>query len=204
MQNVMLTFPRALVPISRATVRPLLGTVMPRNLPGRSLIAQFLIGLTDTVTITGHEADPDLADVLRECAAGLIRQRLGLPNGITPRTRRLLHAECIRAVIRRQLGNPAHGPDQIAKAASISPRYLHKLFQDAELTPMQLVKRLRLEECRRDLEDPALAMTPIKNLIYAHGYLRPDQFARDFRQLFGVSATQVRQAAIQRPSSSER
>src|SRR5262249_54411470 len=39
---VMLTFPRALVPIDRAMVRPLVGTVMPRNLPGRSLVAQFL------------------------------------------------------------------------------------------------------------------------------------------------------------------
>lgn len=200
MHNVMLTFPRALVPVSRATVRPLLGTVMPRNLPGRSLIAQLLIGLTDPVTTAEHEATPDLAGVLRECVTGLIRQRLGLPNGITPRTRQLLHAECIRAVIRRELGNPALGPDQIAKAAHISPRYLHKLFQDAELTPMQLVKRLRLEACRRDLEDPALAMTPVKDIISVHGYLRPDQFARDFRQLFGVPPRQVRQSASERQS----
>ena len=203
MQIVMLTFPRALVPITRATVRPLVGTVIPRNLPGRSLIAQFLIGLTDTAITAELEADPDLADVLRECTVGLIRQRLDQPNGITPTTRRLLRTACIRAIIRRHLGNPALNPDQIAKAANISPRYLHKLFQDTELTPMQLVKRLRLEACRRNLQDPTLTMTPIKDIISAHGYLRPDQFARDFKQLFGVSAKQVRQLASQRPSRSE-
>jgi AraC-like DNA-binding protein len=91
-------------------------------------------------------------------------------------------------------------PNGIAEAAHISPRYLHQLFQGAELTPMQLLKRLRLQECHRSLQDPALAMTPIKDVIAAHGYLRLDQFARDFKELFGVSATQLRRLASQRPT----
>jgi AraC-binding-like domain len=85
MQTVMLTFPRALVPVTRAAIRPLTGTVMPRNLPGRSLIARFLISLARTAA--GHQADPDLAGTLRECVTGLICERLGQPGGITPRTR---------------------------------------------------------------------------------------------------------------------
>jgi AraC-like DNA-binding protein len=192
---VMLTFPRALVPIASAKVRPLIGTLIPRSMPGRSVIAQFLIGLTDTAEPT---ADPDLAHVLYECTVGLLRQRLGHPDGITPRIRRLLHTAHIRDIIRRQLSNPLLDPNGIAKAANISPRYLHQLFQGADLTPMQLLKRLRLQECHRSLQDPALAMTPVRNVIAAHGYLRPDQFARDFKQLFGVSPTQVRKLASQR------
>src|SRR5262249_51379880 len=47
MRVIMLTFPRALVPIDRAAIRPLVGTVMPRNSPGRGLVAQFLVGLTE-------------------------------------------------------------------------------------------------------------------------------------------------------------
>ncbi|MGH3927628.1 MAG: helix-turn-helix transcriptional regulator, partial [Pseudonocardiaceae bacterium] len=171
--------------------------LMPRSMPGRSLIAQFLIGLSDTAELT---ADPDLAQVLYECTVGLLRQRLGLPDGITPRTRRLLYMAHIRDIIRRHLGNPMLDPNWIAEAANISPRYLHQLFQGAELTPMQLLKRLRLQACNRSLQDPALAMTPIKDVIAAHGYVRPDQFARDFKQLFGVSATQVRRLASQRPT----
>jgi len=202
MRLVMLTFPRALVPIASARVRPLIGTLIPRSMPGRSLIAQFLIGLTDTAELTGDPdlADPDLAHVLYECTVGLLRQRLGQPDGIAPRTRRLLHMALIRDIIRRDLGNPLLDPNGIAEAAHISPRYLHQLFQGAELTPMQLLKRLRLQECNRNLQDPALAMTPLKDIIAAHGYLRPDQFARDFKQLFGVSATQVRKLASQRPT----
>ncbi len=200
MQLVMLTFPRALVPIASARVRPLIGALIPRNMPGRSLIAQFLIGLTETTKLTG---DPDLAHVLYECTVGLLRQRLGLPDGFTPHTRRLLYMACIRDIIRRDLGNPLLDPNGIAEAANISPRYLHQLFQGTELTPMQLLKRLRLQECNCSLQDPTLAMRPIKDVIAAHGYVRPDQFARDFKQLFGVSATQVRRLASQRPTGLE-
>lgn len=200
MRVVMLTFPRALVPIASARVRPLIGTLIPRSMPGRSLIAQFLLGLTDTAELTG---DPDLAPVLYECTVGLLRQRLGQPGGITPRTRQLLHMAHIRNIIRRHLDNPLLDPNGIAEAANISPRYLHQLFQGAELTPMQLLKRLRLQECHRKLHDPTLAMTPIKDLIAAHGYLRPDQFARDFKQHFGVSATQLRRLASQQPTGRE-
>jgi AraC-like DNA-binding protein len=109
----------------------------------------------------------------------------------------------IRAIIRRHLGNPMLDPNGIADAANISPRYLHQLFQGAELTPMQLLKRLRLQEYHRCLQDPALAMTPLKDVIAAHGYLRLDQFARDFKQLFGVSATQLRRLASQSPTECE-
>jgi AraC-like DNA-binding protein len=200
MRVVLLTFPRALVPIASARVQPLIGALIPRSMPGRSLIAQFLIGLTDTAELTD---DPDLAQVLYECTVGLLRQRLDQPDGITPRTHRLLHRARIRDIIRRHLGNPLLDPNQIAEAANISPRYLHQLFQGAELTPMQLLKRLRLQECHRSLQDPALARTPIKDVIAAHGYLRPDQFARDFTQLYGVSATQVRRLATQSPNGRE-
>jgi AraC-like DNA-binding protein len=194
---VMLTFPRALVPIASASIRPLIGTLLPRSMPGRSLIAQFLIGLTDTAELT---EDPNLAQVLYECAVGLLRQRLGQPHGITPHTRQLLHRARIRDIIHRHLSNPLLDPNRIANAANISPRYLHQLFQGAELTPMQLLKRLRLQECHRHLQDPALATVPIKDLIAAHGYLRPDQFARDFKQHFGVSPTQIRRLASQQPT----
>lgn len=200
MRVVMLTFPRAVVPFAGTTIRPLIGTVIPRRMPGRSLIARFLIGLTDTVDLVG---DPSLADVLYECTVGLIRQRLGQPHGITPESRRLLHMACIRDVIRRHLGDPMLDPNRIAAAANLSPRYLHKICQDAELTPMQLLKQLRLEECHRRLQDPMLATTPIKDVIAAHGYVRSDQFARDFKQRFGVSPTQVRRLARQLPSEAD-
>jgi transcriptional regulator GlxA family with amidase domain len=65
---------------------------------------------------------------------------------------------------------------------------------------MQLLKRLRLQEAHRKLQDPTLTNTSIKNIMTAVGYARPDQFARDFRQLFGVSPREIRRLAGERPS----
>jgi AraC-like DNA-binding protein len=188
MRVIMLTFPRSLVPISRATIEPAIGRVVPRAVPGRSLLAQFLVEATE------EPADID-ADVLRDCVVGLIRRRLGQQDQVSPQTRRLLQMMRIRSIIGRHLDDPTLDPEGIAEAANISPRYLHAIFKGAELTPMQLLKRIRLEECRRSLQDPASAATPIKQIIAAHGYLRPDQFARDFKQLFGESASEVRRLA---------
>ena len=200
MRVVMLTFPRALMPVNSDKLQSLIGTPIPRSMRGRSLIAEFLIGLTDTTELPD---DPELADVLYECAVGILRELLDQPHGITPRTCQLLYMAYVRDIIRRHLDNPRLDPNWIAKAANISPRYLHSLFQDAKLTPMKLLKQLRLQECNRSLQDPAQAVTPIKDIITAHGYVRPDQFARDFKRMFGVSATQVRRLANLSPTGRE-
>ena len=193
LRAVMLSFPRALVPLAPSTVRPLVGTVIPTSLSGRSLIAQFLIGLTETAEATD---DPGLVEVLQECAVGLIRERLGRPGGITAHTCRLVDLAHIRNVIRQRLCDPALGPGDIAGTANISVSKLHAIFQEAGLTPMQLVKRLRLEACHRILQDPTLpTKTLIKDVSAAHGYRRHDQFAHDFKQFFGVTASQVRRQA---------
>ena len=89
MRVIMLTFPRALVPVAGRSVRSLVGTTVPRRLPGRSLIAQTLIELTTTEA--EERTELALPDVLQECTVGLIRRWLGQPAGISPRTRRLLH-----------------------------------------------------------------------------------------------------------------
>jgi AraC-like DNA-binding protein len=200
MRVVMLTFPRASVPMTRAEVAPLVGAAIPRRLPGRGLIAQFLIGLTDLAGIDEQKDGPELAVVLRECAVGLIRRRLDQPDGITPRTRQLLQVAGIRAILRRHLGDPAFDIERLAEVANLSSRHIYKLFQDTGSTPMQLLKRLRLEAARHSLLDPSLATTPVKSIMAAHGYVRADQFARDFRQLFGVSPTQARGLPGQQPA----
>jgi AraC-like DNA-binding protein len=202
MRVIMLTFPRALVPVAGNSVRPLLGTTVPRRLPGRGLIAQTLIELTTTKA--EERTELALPEVLQECTVGLIHHWLGRPAGISPQTRRLLYLARIRAIIRRQLDNPTLDPDGIASAAHISPRYLHRIFQDAELPLMQLVKRMRLAECHRSLQDPALLGTPIKDIISGYGYRRPDQFARDFKQLYGTSAGDIRRLANQRLAAGRR
>jgi hypothetical protein len=125
----MLTFPRAMLPVDERALGPLLGTLMPRRLSGRNLIAQLLVGRASS----GEHAD--CTDVLSEGIRGLIRDWLGLPGGMTPHTRRALHLARIRDVIHTRLHDPGLDPYGIAKAAAISPRYLHELHNDTAPPP---------------------------------------------------------------------
>lgn len=194
---LMLTFPRTLLPLDRSTIEPLIGTRTPRNLPGRNLIAQFLIELAES----NDTNSPELADVLLECAAGLVRQRLGHTSGITPATGRLLHQERIKNIIRQHMANPTLDPDQIARLANISPRYLHAIFQGTSQTPMQLLKRLRLHRALVALQDPLRPRTPVKEVMSSVGYSRADQFARDFRDQFGMAPTHARESIGSEPTT---
>jgi AraC-like DNA-binding protein len=186
---VMVTFPRTLVSGDAGQIDRHVGTVFPRYTRARSQIADLLAELTDPQRwLVDHG---DVADVLRECVIGLLRERLGRP-GITTRTYRQIQQARIRTIIRDQLGQPALGPAQIARMAHVSPRYLYQILHDAGTTPMALVKQLRLEECRRSLADPALSDRTIKDIALSLGYVRQDQFAHDFKQMFGVSARAIR------------
>jgi AraC-like DNA-binding protein len=189
LQAVMLSIPRAQVQVPHTLVRSLAGTLIPRSLPDRSLVAQFLMGL---ITPAAPTPDPDLADVLRDSVTDLIRTRLGLSTGINPRTRQALWMRHLNNLIRQGHCHPDFGVRHLARAAHISTRTLHSLCRRSGHTPTQLIKQVRLQECHRDLRDPALATKPVGHIRAAHGYPRADQFARDFRQQFGLAPSQIR------------
>jgi AraC-like DNA-binding protein len=188
-RTIMLTLPRSLVPSDLAQIEGHVGTVFPRRMGSRSVVADLLVELTQP-----HSSLPvrvDRSDLLRDCVIGLLQERLGRP-GIAPRLARDVQMARIWTIIRSHLGEPALSPARIAAMAHISVRSLHQLLHDAGTTPMALVKHLRLEECHRRLTDPTMSERTIKDIALSLGYPRQDQFTRDFKRMFGVSAGTVR------------
>jgi len=192
---VMVTFPRSLVSGDADQIDRHVGTVFPRCTRGRGQLADLLAGLTHPQHwLIDHG---DAAEVLRDCVIGLLRERIGRP-GITTRTYRQIQQAWIRTVIQNQLEQPTLAPAQIARMAHLSPRSLYQILHDAGTTPMELVKQLRLEQGRRSLTDPAQSNRTIKDIALSLGYSRPDQFAHDFKQMFGVSARTIRRTGNRR------
>jgi AraC family transcriptional activator of tynA and feaB len=102
----------------------------------------------------------------------------------------------IRAYIEAHLRDPGLTPRRIAAALGISPRYLRLLFSEEEETISRYVTRRRLEEATRELANPAWRGTHITDIAYHWGFGDAAQFARAFRERFGVSPRRYRQSRI--------
>lgn len=101
----------------------------------------------------------------------------------------------IKDYIHQRLCDPALGPAEIAAAANISTRYLHKLFEADHQTVALYIKGLRLDRARRDLLDPRFADRPISTIAYACGFGDLSGFNRAFKQAYAVSPKELRNAS---------
>jgi AraC-like DNA-binding protein len=101
----------------------------------------------------------------------------------------------VQTFIEAHLGNPELDPEQIARATFISTRYLHKLFEAEGTSVCRWIRETRLERCRRDLLDPALADETILTIASRWGLPGPEHFSRLFRSAFGRSPSELRREA---------
>jgi len=191
---VMVTFPRALLPLPRPEIRPLLGT----TLSGRSGIGA-LVGafVTEMARNAGHYRTADgarLSAVFIDLLVSLLAHELETPDTAAdePDTRCRILRLRIQAYALGHLDDPDLSPASIAAAHHISVRSLHRLFQDHEETVAAWIRERRLERCRRDLADPRLADRPAHVIGRTWGFADPAHFSRAFRATHGVSPSAYR------------
>ncbi len=83
----------------------------------------------------------------------------------------------------------------IAAAHHMSLRSLHQLFHDEGLTVAGWIRKRRLECCRHDLSDPALASRPVAAIAARWGFTSPGDFSRTFRAVHGLPPAEYRMFA---------
>ena len=83
----------------------------------------------------------------------------------------------------------------IAAADHVSLRSLHQFFHDEGLTVARWIRARRLERCRRDLSDPALADRPVAAIAAAWGFSSAGDFSRAFRAAHGLPPSEYRRSA---------
>lgn len=101
----------------------------------------------------------------------------------------------IQAFIRENLGDAGLTPSAIAAAHHISLRSLQKLFRQEGWTVAGWIREHRLERCRRDLADPALAGHSITAIAARWAFTSPAHFSQAFRNAYGVPPRQFRRTA---------
>jgi AraC-like DNA-binding protein len=152
------------------------------------LVAPFLRGVAEGLRdgIVG-ERDSDVGEGVADLVRGLYADRRDAPAA--PR------AELLGAIHRHidaRLHDPGLRPAGIAAAHFISTRSLHRLFEEQGVTVSAWVRARRLERCRRDLEDPALAGETVLAIARRWGFHNLGHFGRTFREAYGCAPGEVR------------
>ncbi|MBZ5550434.1 MAG: transcriptional regulator FeaR [Acidobacteriia bacterium] len=92
----------------------------------------------------------------------------------------------IQRLIEDRLSDPGLKPAEIAAAADISVRHLHRLFSNAGSTLGDCIRARRLEQCRNDLANPRLRSKTITEIAFNWGFSDSAHFSRCFRNQFGI------------------
>jgi len=188
-------FPPALLPLSRSRLADLSAVRIPATEGLGELTAQFLLQLVRNIDHYSPAEAARLSTAALEVLATRLARELELRDWSTPESRRHALLTSVQGFIQQHLGDPALSPADIAVAHHTSLRSLHQLFHDEGLTVAGWIRRRRLDGCRRDLADPALALRPIAAIAARWGFSSAADFSRAFRTAHGMSPSEYRGSA---------
>lgn len=98
----------------------------------------------------------------------------------------------ILAFIDENLGNPELGVASIVRTFGISSRSVHKLFEGEVYTVARMIWERRLERCRDDMLDPAMANCSITEIAHLWGFSDSQHFSRAFKARYGMTPRDYR------------
>jgi AraC-like DNA-binding protein len=194
-QMMTFMFPPSLLPLSRRQLRQLVAVRFQASAGLGDLTAQFLLQLARNVDHYSPAEAARLSTAALEVLATRLARELDLHDWGTPEARKHALLTTVQAFIQRRLGDPRLSPAMIAAAHHISLRSLHQLFHDEGLTVAGWIRQRRLECCRRDLSDPALAPRPVAAIAARWGFSSPGDFSRTFRAVHGLPPAEYRRSA---------
>ncbi|MBN8832015.1 MAG: helix-turn-helix domain-containing protein [Sphingomonadales bacterium] len=142
----------------------------------RSVFAQLAGGLPEAVH---NRVARNLLDAIATAFAISFDELISSSAVLTGR-----HAR-VRLFIEENLRDPELSPGLIASRLKVSSRYLRMIFAAGNETASAYVLRRRLEECARQMADPASAHLTITDIAFGWGFNSAPHFARSFRERFG-------------------
>ena len=186
-----LMFPCDRLRLSPAAVDQVLVTPVSSADSTASLVAPFLRRLVSNLEQSKDSVNGRLAGNVLDLLATLFGERTGAPPTDPATVRRVLLLN-VHGWIDAHLGDADLDPVTIASANHISVRYLHRLFHDQGTSVARYVRERRLDNCRRDLEDPALAQRGVQAIARRWGFGDAAHFSKIFKATFGEPPGQYR------------
>jgi AraC-like DNA-binding protein len=183
-QMSFLMFPCDRLRLPPAAVDQVLVTPVSSAESTGSLVAPFLRQLVANLEQSKNAVNCRLAGNALDLLATMFGERAGASPTDPAAIRRSLLLG-VHAWIDAHLGDADLDPVAIAAASHISVRYLHKLFHEEGTSVARWVRERRLDNCRRDLEDPALAQREVQAIARRWGFDDAAHFTKIFKASFG-------------------
>jgi AraC-like DNA-binding protein len=98
--------------------------------------------------------------------------------------------------IEEHLRDPALSPASIAAGLRLSPRYLRTIFSISGERVSAYILRRRLEECARQMRNPAWNGHTLTEIAFSWGFNSSAYFTRCFHEQFGVAPRDYRRAQV--------
>lgn len=134
---------------------------------------RFARGLLDMLAMSyaiGFDQQPDVSAVLKGRQAEVIRH------------------------IEDRLRDPRLSPASVAEGLRISPRYMRTVFAATGEKVSAYIIRRRLEECAKQIRNPAWAGHTLTEIAFAWGFNSAAHFTRSFHDHFGMTPRDYRRA----------
>jgi AraC-like DNA-binding protein len=188
--------------VPRSALAPLvpdIGALIARRVPASNPALRMLMRYVEL----GHEdhlaASPELQMTFTHHVCDLLALTLGATRDAMELARtRGVPAARLRAIkddIRQALGSPDLSVHTIAARHGVSARYVQRIFEESGSTFTEYVTEQRLAAAYKALRRRTPARVPISTIAYDCGFTDVSHFNRVFRQRFGCTPSDVRNAA---------
>ncbi|WP_233513165.1 helix-turn-helix domain-containing protein [Micromonospora craterilacus] len=191
-KTIAVLVPQSAIPLPQSKVKQLLARPLPTE-GMASLLAQFLLQITTHPERFRATDAGRLDGMALDLISATLAQHLDLESALPVEVQQQALRARIDAFIEQHLGDVDLSARTIAAAHHISVRTLYRLWEGEDTTVTDLIRRRRLDRCRRDLQNPLLASQSIYAIAARWGLTEKSTFARLFKATYGTSPQSYRQ-----------
>jgi AraC-like DNA-binding protein len=190
LRSAMIPVDPAIVPGGVRSLQQLVG----RPLSSRS--GEVLLVAQHAYVLAAGRVHPGDMESLSSSALSLtalmLSRQLNTVDLLPVTVRRESMAVKVRSYIVANLADPGLSVETVAAVHHISVRTLQRLFHADGISVAAWIRRTRLDNCRKQIQDPAFADRPVSAIARCSGFTDASQFSRAYRAEFGESPTDTR------------
>jgi AraC-like DNA-binding protein len=189
--------------VPRDALAPLVGRIDDtplRLVPPRSEALTLLVTYARAIADALPFANPELQRLAVTHMHDLIAATIGATrDGLAIAEGRGIAAARLRSIMADISANLGHGDLSVADVARrhrVTPRYIHKLFENEGLTFSSFVLGQRLTRAHRILSDPRFVDHKISSVAFDVGFGDLSYFNRTFRRRYAATPSDIKQSSV--------